>query len=232
MSCKNNGLDINPGDSPRNLEDAARHLPDPSPPENHTATIPQGYPAYPGKPRQIIWGTNTPLRPREGGTAPHSSPLDKRSSSSCCAMAGARNRTGPGRPARRHVMHRIHEIAGAKRAARAITAESSPDHLHTIRRTNFPELSKPARKQGSRQSHAAGPGRGPQNSPPLKSRRPYRAGSHAYTRHSIEARFPDEAPIFVEVDRCACRGSAMFHRALAPTPASTRNPGKARSRCW
>lgn len=77
MSCKNNSLDINPGDSPRNREDAARHLLDPSPPENRTATIPQGYPAYPGKPRQIIWGTDTPLRLRGGSTAPHSSLLDK-----------------------------------------------------------------------------------------------------------------------------------------------------------
>lgn len=87
MPCKNNSLDINPGHSPRNREDAARHLLHPSPPENHTATIPQGYPAYPGKPRQIIWGTDTPLRLRGGGIAPHSSPLGKRSSSSCCAMA-------------------------------------------------------------------------------------------------------------------------------------------------
>lgn len=42
MSCKNNSLDINPGDSRRNGEDGARHLPDPSPPENHDGHDPSG----------------------------------------------------------------------------------------------------------------------------------------------------------------------------------------------
>lgn len=103
MSCKNNSLDINPGHIPRNREEAARHLLDPSPTGKPHGHDPSGISRVSGQTQANYMGYGYPTAPAGGRHRPAFVPFRQEKFIILLrhgAMAGARNRTEPERPAR------------------------------------------------------------------------------------------------------------------------------------